>query len=159
MFARAQERQSQFPLKSMLAWCRTWFKRSFESDFGCCCEAEIERMARDIRMSAPELRAVARKGPRAADLLLRRMADLDLDPKEVARVEPAAFRDCGWDAAAPVCRVLRLSYRFRRHPQPHSHSPRPRRSTLHFRTTVIAIDRRLSSPIDGQTVRACIATE
>jgi hypothetical protein len=44
-------------------------------------------------MSTSELRAAARKGPKAADLLLRRMADLDLDPKEVTRVEPAAFRD------------------------------------------------------------------
>jgi hypothetical protein len=52
--------------------------------------------------------------------------------------------------------LRRLSYRFRRRPQPRSHSPRPRRPTLHFRTTAIAIDRCPSSPIDGQTVRACI---
>ena len=112
MFALDQERQSQSPLKSMLAWCRALFGRSSESDFGCCDEAEIARMARDIRMSASELRAMARKGPKAADLLLRRMTDLDLDPKEVARIEPAAFRDlqrvctlckshrrCAWDVA------------------------------------------------------------
>jgi hypothetical protein len=112
MFTLAQGRQSQSPLKSLLAWCRAWFKRSSESDFGLCDEAEIERMARDIRMSAFELRAMAKKGPKAADLLLRRMADLDLDPKEVTRLEPAAFRDlqrvctickshrrCAWDFA------------------------------------------------------------
>ena len=93
MFALAQGKQSQSPLKSMLAWCRGWFKRSSESDFGCCGEAEIERMARDVRMSASELRAVVRKGPKAADLLLRRMATLDLDPTEVACLEPAALRD------------------------------------------------------------------
>ena len=57
MFALAQGRQSQSPLKSMLAWCRAWFKRSSESDFGCCAEAEIERMAKDVRMSVSELRA------------------------------------------------------------------------------------------------------
>jgi hypothetical protein len=112
MFALAQGRQSQSPLKSMLARCRSWFKGSSESDFGCCGEAEIGRMAKDLRMSASELRAVAKKGPKAADLLLRRMADLDLDPKEVAWLEPAAFRDlqrvctmckshrrCAWDFA------------------------------------------------------------
>jgi hypothetical protein len=112
MFALAHGRQSQSTLKSMLAWCRARFKGSSESDFGCCAEAEIERMAKDLRMSTSELRAVAKKGPKAADLLLRRMADLDLDPTEVARLEPAALRDlqrvctlckshrrCAWDFA------------------------------------------------------------
>lgn len=112
MFALAQGKQSQTPLRSLLARCRAWFKGSSDSDFGCCGEAEIERMARDIHMSASELRAVARKGPKAADLLQRRMAHLDLDPKEVAWLEPAAFRDlqrvctmckshrrCAWDFA------------------------------------------------------------
>jgi hypothetical protein len=117
MFALAQGRQGQSPLKSMLAWCRACFKGGSESDFGCCSEAEIERMARDVRMSVSELRALAKKGPEAADILLRRMAALDLDPKEVAWLEPAAFRDmqrvctmckshrrCAWDFArrAPV---------------------------------------------------------
>ena len=117
MFALAQGKQSQSQLQSILAWCRAWFKGNSESDFGCCSEAEIERMARDVRMSVSELRALAKKGPEAADLLLRRMAALDLDPKEVAWLEPAAFRDmqrvctlckshrrCAWDFArrAPV---------------------------------------------------------
>jgi hypothetical protein len=117
MFALAQGRQGQSPLKSMLAWCRACFKGGSESDFGCCSEAEIERIARDVCMSVSELRALAKKGPEAADLLLRRMAALDLDPKEVAWLEPAAFRDmqrvctmckshrrCAWDFArrAPV---------------------------------------------------------
>jgi hypothetical protein len=112
MFALAQGKQTQTPFQSLLARCRAWFKGSSESDFGCCGEAELERMARDMRISASELCAVASKGPKAADLLLRRMADLDLDPKEVARLEPAAFRDlqrvcamckshrrCAWDFA------------------------------------------------------------
>lgn len=93
MFALSQGRQSQSVLGSILAWCRARFKESSESDFECCGEAEIERIASDIRMSASELRAMVRKGPKAADLLQRRMAALDLDPKEVARVEPAALRD------------------------------------------------------------------
>jgi hypothetical protein len=112
MFALAQGKTSQSPLQSMLAWCRARLKRSSESDFGCCDQAEVERMARDIRMSAAELRALAGKGPKAADLLLRRMAALDLDPKEVAWLEPAVSRDlqrvctmckshrqCAWDFA------------------------------------------------------------
>jgi hypothetical protein len=112
MFAPTQGRPKQSSLQTLLAWCRAWLMEASESDFGCCDEAEIERMARDIRMSASELRAMAKKGPKAADLLLRRMADLDLDPKEVSWLEPAAFRDlqrvctmckshrrCAWDFA------------------------------------------------------------
>jgi len=112
MFALTQGRQGQSPLQSLLAWCRAWLKGSPESDFGCCAEAEIERMARDVRLSVSELRALARKGPKAADLLQRRLAALGLDPTEVAHLEPAAFRDlqrvctlckshrrCMWDFA------------------------------------------------------------
>lgn len=93
MFDTLQGTQRPSPLQSLLNWCRAWIKTGAGSDFGCCDEAEIERMAKDMRMSASELRAVVRKGPDAADLLLRRMADLDLDPKEVVRREPAALRD------------------------------------------------------------------
>ncbi len=93
MFALAQETQGKSFLQLMLGWCRSWLKPRPASDFGCCAEAEIERMAKDFRMTGFELRAMASKGPRAADLLAQRMAALDLDPKEVARWEPAAFRD------------------------------------------------------------------
>ena len=44
-------------------------------------------------MSASELRAIMKLGPEAADLLQRRMAALDLDPKEVSRIEPETLRD------------------------------------------------------------------
>ena len=107
MFALAQETQGRSFLQSMFGWCRSWFKPRSESDFGCCAEAEIERMANDLRMTASELRAMASKGPRAADLLARRMAALDLDPKEVSRLEPAAFHDlqrvCSMCAAHRRC--------------------------------------------------------
>jgi hypothetical protein len=93
MFAALQGRQSQSLLRSFFNWCRAWIKAGAGSEFGCCDEAEIERMAKDMRMSASELRAVTKRGPNAADLLQCRMAALDLDPKEVARIEPAALRD------------------------------------------------------------------
>ena len=54
---------------------------------------EFERIARDVRMSPAELRAVAKRGPEAADLLLRRMTALDLDPTEVSQIGPETFRD------------------------------------------------------------------
>lgn len=63
------------------------------SVLSCCADAEVERMARDMQMSPAELRAVVRRGPNAADLLLKRMAALDLDPSEVSQVAPETFRD------------------------------------------------------------------
>jgi hypothetical protein len=86
-----QEKPRQSSLRKILDWCRARLKS--EPEFGCCCDAEVEAMARDMRMSASELRAVVRRGSNSADLLLRRMSALDLDPNEVSRIESAAFRD------------------------------------------------------------------
>lgn len=44
-------------------------------------------------MSASELRTIASQGPHTADLLLRRMAALDLDQTEVARTYGRVFQD------------------------------------------------------------------
>jgi hypothetical protein len=59
----------------------------------CCGEEEVERLAKDVGLSASELRRLANLGPDSADLLLRRMAALDLDRKEVSRTEPRTFQD------------------------------------------------------------------
>lgn len=118
MFALAQGSQSRSPWKAMLEWWRGWFNAKSESGFGCCGEAEIERMARDLRMSASELRAVAAKGPKAADLLLRRMAALDLDPKEVTRLEPETFRDM--QRVCTLCEAHRQCARDFAHDAPQS---------------------------------------
>jgi len=80
-------------IKAVWHRCRDWIAGSPASDLSCCGEAEIERIARDIQMSPAELHALIRRGPEAADLLLERMAALDLDPKEVSQVEPQTFRE------------------------------------------------------------------
>ena len=63
------------------------------SDLKCCAEQEVERMARDLSISVPELRKLASLGPQSADLLLRRMAALDLDNKEVSEIAPQTLRE------------------------------------------------------------------
>lgn len=65
----------------------------------------------DLR-AASELRALVSHGPDEVYLLLRRMAALGIDPDELARIEPAVFRNlhsrcttceshgrCAWDLA------------------------------------------------------------
>jgi hypothetical protein len=44
-------------------------------------------------MTPSEFRAVAIHGPRSADLLLHRMAVLNLDPAQVTDVGPHTYRD------------------------------------------------------------------
>jgi len=79
-----------------------WIRRSWRnwrganarfSDFVCCGQDEVERMAHDLGMPVSELRKIAKHGPEAADPLVRRMAVLNLDSKEVAATAPSTFQD------------------------------------------------------------------
>ena len=86
-------RKSPSPIKAISQWLRDWARKSSALELRCCGEEEVERMAKDIGMSASELRRIAALGPGSADLLLRRMAALDLDRKEVSQTEPRTFQD------------------------------------------------------------------
>ncbi len=85
-----EESQSRF--ETMWRVLSDWIRGPY-SGVSCCGEEEIERIARDVRMTPAELRVLAKQGPGAADLLLERMAALDLDPAEVAQIGPETFRD------------------------------------------------------------------
>jgi hypothetical protein len=88
---RANARQM---IDGMRQWWRSWRGASSHlSELACCGEYEVERMARDLGMPVSELRQVANHGPEAADLLVRRMAALNLDRKEVAATVPSTFQD------------------------------------------------------------------
>jgi len=50
-------------------------------------------MAQDAGVSVTEFRRLVKESPESADLLLQRMASLDLDRGEVSRIEPQTFRD------------------------------------------------------------------
>lgn len=88
----AHKRRSALEL--LQDWWQAWTGNGPALSHPCCsAESEVERIAGDIGMSAAELRGLARLGPQSADLLLSRMAALDLDRKEVAQVQPQTFRD------------------------------------------------------------------
>jgi len=81
-------------INGLKQWWRNWrAARSSLSELTCFAEDGVERMAHELGMSASELRALAKRGPDSENLLVRRMAALDLDAKEVAAIELAAFRD------------------------------------------------------------------
>ena len=80
--------------KAVSQWWREWIRRgSARFELKCCGEEEVERMAKEIGVSPSELRRLANLGPDSADLLLRRMAALDLDRNEVSRTESRTFQD------------------------------------------------------------------
>lgn len=77
-------------LQTVWRWLRT---RHDACDLAAAGDREVEQIARDIGVSSDELYSLARSDAKDADLLLQRMAALDLDCKEVARLEPATLHD------------------------------------------------------------------
>jgi hypothetical protein len=78
----------------MRQWWQNWrLANSSLSELVCCGEYEAERMAHDLGLPVSELRKLAQHGPEAADLLTRRMAELNLDSNEVAAVAPRTLQD------------------------------------------------------------------
>ena len=70
-------------------WFRAWsHRRARLAELDGCGPAEMEHMARDLGMSRGELSVLAGKWPDSADLLSRRLEQVDL-----ARVEPQVLRD------------------------------------------------------------------
>lgn len=94
MFALPNAQKHRSPVEVISEWWRDWTRSSsVSSELTCCAEDEVERIARDVGISAAELRKLAHHGPDAADLLLRRMAALDLDRDEVSQTERRTFQD------------------------------------------------------------------
>ena len=71
------------------------YRRNFglDSQFGLCTPDDVVRVARDLRLTPDELQALARKGPNAADLLLKMLVALHVDPKALENTDPHVMRD------------------------------------------------------------------
>jgi hypothetical protein len=68
-----------------------WWRR--RSDLDTMDPEELERIARDLGMTGPELRDLAARGPGAAHLLHERMQVLGLTSVDVQRVAEGLMRD------------------------------------------------------------------
>jgi DNA-binding ferritin-like protein len=94
MPALAVARKRWSPFEVIVRWWNSWTGMGPDfSELRCCAEDEVKRIATDVGLSAEELRQLARSSPHSADLMLERLAALDLDRKEVAQVEPQIFHD------------------------------------------------------------------
>jgi len=66
---------------------------SSNNQLGQCTPDEVKRVARDLGVTAKELNVLARKGPDAADLLLKMLVALRIDLKTLEKSEPYVMRD------------------------------------------------------------------
>lgn len=79
-------------LQAILRWFRTRPDRGAR-DLADLSDREVEHIATDIGVSTTDLYRLARSDSRGAELLARRMAALDLDCQEVARLMPETLHD------------------------------------------------------------------
>src|SRR5262245_30406306 len=96
------------PLSVMAQWWRDWMAmRSNLAALACCGAEETGRIAHDLGVSVPQLRALAGKWPDSADLLKRRLVELGLDSADIRRSEPPVLQDlqrvCTMCASGRVC--------------------------------------------------------
>jgi len=93
MTASLHGQKAWSPVAAISQWYRSWSQRSSERELNCCGDEVVDRMARDIGVTAAELRRLAKSGPEAVSLLRRRMTALDLDENEIAKAEPQTLHD------------------------------------------------------------------
>lgn len=75
-------------------WWRDWTRGVGRSaDFADFSPGDVERMAQDVGLSSSELQQLVRHKRDDAELLFRRMAALELEPKKVAEADRATFLD------------------------------------------------------------------
>jgi hypothetical protein len=91
----------------MVNWWRNW--RATQSNLAalaCCGAEETGRIAHDLGVSVPQLRALAGKWPDSADLLKRRLVELGLDFANIRRAEPQVLQDL--QRVCTLCRSGRV---------------------------------------------------
>ncbi len=75
-------------LENLRNWLAQWYaQRSARLELAHCASFDVERIAHDLGMSAPELRKTMSGDEK---LLFARLSELSIDP---ARLDPAVLRD------------------------------------------------------------------
>jgi hypothetical protein len=109
MSAPSSGQKSWSPTEVIFQWWRDWIRQGSASELKCFGEEEVKLIAKDVGVSPSELRRLASLGPESADLLLSRMAALDLDRNEVSRIERGTLHDL--QLACAMCESHRLCAR------------------------------------------------
>jgi hypothetical protein len=86
------------PLDIVLSAISNWVTKyrqltGADNEFGYCTPDDVRQIAKDLGVPPTELRALASKGPGAADLLEKMLIALCVDPEALAKANPAVMRD------------------------------------------------------------------
>ena len=94
------------PFDMVARWWRSWTTaRASVERLDFCGSTETERIAHDVGVSVPELRALAGRWPDAANSLYRRLATLELGPDKIRESAPQVMPDL--QRVCTMCRDTR----------------------------------------------------
>ncbi|HTL64393.1 MAG TPA: DUF6455 family protein [Pseudolabrys sp.] len=62
-------------------------------ELGQCSPEDVRQIANDLGITVGELRTLSAKNPHAADLLIKMLTALSVDPEALAKSDPATMRD------------------------------------------------------------------
>ena len=101
MLATTPRNDRRSALGAIARWWKRWIRsRSETFELESSGSDQVERMARDLGMSAAELRFLVGQGSDQADLLHRRLELLRLDPGALSGRDPLLFRSA-WALEQP----------------------------------------------------------
>lgn len=99
MNASAADNFDRYPaldmvLDAVAKWVKKYrYAAGLREEMARCGSDEVARAAQDLGVSSRELVSLAKKGPNAADLLLKLLSALGVDPKALSLEDPATMRD------------------------------------------------------------------
>ncbi|MFN3657031.1 MAG: DUF6455 family protein [Pseudolabrys sp.] len=98
MYAQQVQEQHYPGLEPILGAVARWVtelrrKLKVENEFRECGSEEVARVARDLGVSAEELKELAGKSPESTELLAKMLKTLGVDAKRVTAAKPGVMRD------------------------------------------------------------------
>ncbi len=83
-----------FVLDAIAGWVNKYRAvAAARDDLGRCSPEDVRQIAKDLGISVGELCTMSAKNPHAADLLVKMLTALSVDPETLARSDPATMRD------------------------------------------------------------------
>jgi Family of unknown function (DUF6455) len=84
----------EFVLDAIAGWINKYrHMHGVRDELGECSHEDVMRIAKDLGVPVSDLRGLAAKGPRSADVLQKMLLALSVDPQALAKNDPAVMRD------------------------------------------------------------------
>ena len=84
----------EFVLEAVASWINKYRQASsLHDELGHCSPEDVMQIAKDLGVPVSELRKLAKKGPKAADLMEKMLIALRVDPHVLVNTNPAVMCD------------------------------------------------------------------